>query len=83
MSILGYMTATEARAEGFTHHGSYYGIPLWIGQVDGEAPLVATKHIAMEPVMSLFHILEGLVRAVCWPDEEPGFLFKVGKEIAP
>jgi hypothetical protein len=30
LALLGYMTAAEAKGHGFTHHGSYYGMPLWL-----------------------------------------------------
>lgn len=83
MKLPGYMTASEARASGFTHHGSYYGIPLWLGDLEGEAPLVATKFAPLELLMSVFHIIEGIVSAICWPDDEPAFMLKVGDPIEP
>lgn len=76
------MTAGEAKAEGFTHHGSYYGIPIWIGLV-GEAPLVAAKWFPLEYLMTVFNHIEGIVRETMWPDEEPGFMFRVFQEIEP
>ena len=81
MKIPGYMTAAEALAEGFTHHGAYYGIPIWIGQVDTEEPLVATKHVALEPLMTFFHAVEGFIGSTFFPGREPAFLFKVGAPI--
>lgn len=79
--MLGYMTAKDAAEAGFTNHGSYYGIPIWIGAPDSEVPLVATKHVALEPLMSLFQWIEGAVAAAAYPDVEPAFMFKVGPEI--
>jgi hypothetical protein len=79
--MLGYMTAKDAADAGFTNHGSYYGIPIWIGAPDSEAPLVATKHAALEPLMTLFNFLEGLVVSSAYPEDEPAFMFKVGREI--
>lgn len=32
--MLGWMTEKQAKQNGFTHHGSYYGIPLWMSDDD-------------------------------------------------
>lgn len=34
--MLGYITEKKAKTEGFTHHGSYYGIPIWMGNIEAE-----------------------------------------------
>lgn len=81
MSFFGYMTEREAKGHGFTHHGKYFGIPIWISP-SGEAPMVATKWAPMEHVMTLFHVVEGLVAALFYPDVEPCFQFAVGEKIA-
>lgn len=78
--MLGYMTASQAKAEGFTHSGGYYGIPIWLTLTD--MPEVATKWYPLEYLMPVFSWIEGVVREVMWPDEEPGFMFKVYGEIA-
>jgi hypothetical protein len=78
--MVGYMTAVEAKAQGFTHHGKYFGIPVWIGN-PGEEMLVATKWAPMEYVMSAFHVAEGVLRSFFFPEDEPSFQFLVGAEI--
>jgi len=77
--MLGYLTEKEAKEHGFTHHGSYFCIPLWM--TDEEEPMVATKFEWMEPLMDVFHHIEGLLRSVFYPGSEPGFQFKIGCEI--
>jgi len=77
--MLGYMTAQKAKAEGFTHHGKYFGIPVWIGDPDGEM-LVATKFWWMDPLMTLAHHIEGLCHVM--RGTEPSFMFLLGAEIA-
>lgn len=77
--MLGYMTAKEAVAHGFTHHGKYFGIPLWIAP--DKDFMVATKWAPMEIVMSLAHYVEGFLRSVFFPDDEPVFQFLLGQEI--
>ena len=81
--MLGYMTAAEALANGFTHHGKYFGVPIWIGGVDdAEAGLlVATKWAPLECVMTLLHHVERTLRPLIYPDEPPAFQFWVGAPI--
>lgn len=78
--MLGYMTSREAVSHGFTHHGKYFGIPVWIGYPDGDM-MVATKWAPFEYLMTVFHHIEGLLSSVFFPDREPGFHFWVGHPI--
>lgn len=77
--MLGYMTEKEAKEYGFTHHGSYYGIPLWMGDFESEAPMIATKWSPLEHVMTIFHFIEGACHAIL--GTEPSFMFVVKDEI--
>lgn len=82
--MLGYMTEREALSQGFTHHGSYYGIPCWIGDLSGQFDdrmLVAAKWAPMEYLMTVFHYLEVNLRVLKFPGEPPCFQFKVGELI--
>jgi len=81
--MLGYVTEKAAKASGCSHHGSYYGIPLWMGDIDSEAPLVFAKWAPLDFVIPVFSLIEGLL----WPlvhgrDTEPMFMFKVKQAIA-
>ena len=78
--MLGYMSAKQAKAQGFTHHGKYFGIPVWIGN-PGEEMMVATKWAPMEYLMTVFHVIEGVMRDLLHPEDEPSFQFLVGAEI--
>jgi hypothetical protein len=82
--MLGYMTAKQALASGFTHHGKYFGIPLWVGNPDDPngGMLVAAKWAPMEYVMTAFHYVEGFMRSVLFPEDEPMFQFLIGQPIA-
>lgn len=77
--MFGYMTKREAIENGFTHEGKYFGIPCWIAPDIGF--LVAAKWAPMEYVMSAFHVIEGVIRGVMYPDDEPCFQFLLGHEI--
>lgn len=81
LSLIGYITEREAAEHGFTHHASYYGLPVWIGDLDTEAPMVATKWAPAEWLMSAMHVIEGLMLTVFFPEREPSFMFKVGAPI--
>lgn len=76
--MLGYMTADEAKTLGFTHHGSYYGIPCWIGDPMGDC-MVATKWAPLEYLMTLWHHVEGLIHDM--RGTEPTFMFVIKREI--
>lgn len=78
--MLGYMTAKEALENGFTHHGKYFGIPVWVAP--DEDFMVATKWAPMEHVMTAAHYIEGFLRSVFRPDDEPVFQFLLGPAIA-
>jgi hypothetical protein len=75
--MLGYMTKKEALAIGFTHHGSYYGIPVWI--TEDYFPMVAAKWSPLEYVMTLFHYVEAFIQSLSMEDR--GFMFHVGPPI--
>lgn len=79
--MMGYITAKEAKALGYTNHGKYFGIPIWIGDVYDEAPLVAAKFLPFEFVLYALHFLFAVHVAIFFPDEEPMFRFLVGKRL--
>lgn len=80
--MLGYTTALEAKALGCTHYGSYYGIPIWLGDIDGEAPLAFAKWAPLDYLILPFSVIEGLLfPLVHGPDAPPMFMFKVKGEI--
>lgn len=84
MKMPGYMTAAEAQAEGFTHHGKYFGVPIWVGNVDDDTGglMVATKWQPMEWVMTAMHHIEGTLRPLLFPNDPPAFQFWIGAPIA-
>lgn len=77
--MFGYVTKKEAKQHGFTHNGSYYGIPLWIGG-DEECPMIASKFTLLDPVMDLFFHIEGFINTVIL-GKENSFQFTIKEEI--
>ena len=72
--MFGYMTKKEALELGFTHNGTYYGIPIYI--TPGEYPRVSVKFLPFEYVFDFFSWLEfKLVEYNLYPgDEIPNFV---------
>lgn len=77
--MLGYMTARDTIAQGFTHHANYYGIPLWVTPDDDF--MVAVKWYPLDYLMTLFIAIEGMMREARYPHEEPVFQFTLGEAI--
>lgn len=78
--MLGYVTEKTALACGMTHHGSYYGIPLWIDLNDPEFCICA-KWVPLDYLIPVFSYFESTIRPFVFPDDPPVFQFKVGAEI--
>lgn len=80
MKFPGHITESEALKNGFTHHGSYYGLPCWMAPDNPDNP-VATKWAPMECILTLFILIEISVRPILFPEDEPFFQFKIIKKI--
>ncbi len=77
--MLGYMTQREALSYGFTHHGSYYGIPCWLAPDDDF--MVATKWAPLEYLLPVIHRIEEFMQQVVLDCDEYGFRFVIGPKI--
>ena len=73
-----YMTKQRALKAGFTHHGSYHGIPMWMGGIDG-VPIVCAKVVVLEYMVSAFHFIEKHIGQL--GHGRPIFRFKIGRQI--
>lgn len=72
----GFITKQKAIEYGFTHHAKYFGIPCFVSD-EGEGMMVAAKWIPLEFVFSAFMHIEGFLRDVFYPEDEPGFQFQL------
>lgn len=79
--MLGYMSKDEALILGFTHHGAYYGIPVYLNMSNPYCPEVACKWEPMEFLMDVANCIESLMHELLYPDDEPSFQFTVKGEI--
>lgn len=80
-TVLGYVTKAEAKRLGMTHHGRYFFIPVWMADVESDAPQVLEKFLPLGRCMEAIHVVEGLLHSLFWPDAEPVFQFHVLGEI--
>jgi hypothetical protein len=76
MSFL-YIGEKEAKYIGFTHHGSYYGFPVWIA--DDEDFSVAAKFHILEWVIPVISYVEMFISNLMGYEE--AFMFKIGEKI--
>ena len=80
--MLGYLTETNAIEEGYTHHGRYYRIPVWIELgYDENDFAMAAKWLPMEIAIIIMHHIEGLITSIFYPGAEPMFKVAVGPKI--
>lgn len=80
--MLGYTTEAAALDSGCTHWGSLYGVPVWIGDIDSDCPLVYAKWAPLDLIVLAISGLQALLwPLIHGPDSEPGFAIKVIAEI--
>lgn len=80
--MLGYITKQEALELGMTHHGSYYGLPVWIGPAETEDGCrIYTKWQPLDYMIGVFCFIENIMRSILFPEDEPMFQISIGKEI--
>lgn len=74
--LLGFMTEKKAKELGFTHHGSYFGVPVYIGDPYGQC-MVTTKHPILDPIFDLMGVLESVFRPLIHPENPAVFQFRL------
>ncbi len=76
--VLGYINAKEAVKRGFTNHGKYYGIPVYIrDDIEFE---VTAKWVPLDILIELVTYIEMIIASIFFPERE-GFMFLVGPKI--
>lgn len=76
--MFGYVTKKEAIEKGFTHHGRYYRIPVYIS-LDNDFEVTA-KWIPFDYLIEFVCYIE-IVFCYLFNPEQEGFKFEVGKEL--
>lgn len=79
LKLIGYKSVSVAKGmEVFDHHGSYYGVPIYMGDIGGQT-YTMVKWVIMEPVFDLFEMLEPIMRRIFYGEDNVCFQFTVGK----
>jgi hypothetical protein len=79
--LIGYVSAAKAAADGYTHHGKYCGLPIWIKAA--QEPEIAFKWAPLDHVIKAIVWIDQTVRELQFPDAKPGFDIWQGPPIAP
>ena len=75
--MLGQISKEEALGYGATHHGSYYGIPIWINP---KTNLAFPKNDMLEPLMIVFSFIECFIKSII-PNSDLNFQYTVKERI--
>ena len=67
--------------EVFTHKGWIGICPVYIGDVDAEAPVIEERHIIFRPLLWFSTALYGLLNNILPEDEQVGFPIKITGKI--
>lgn len=70
-----YMTRKRALAEGFTHEGTHYGIPIWF-RFDGEGAEIAAKFAPLDFALELLGYLHQFFNMLLGEEYDFAFLVK-------
>lgn len=70
MNIVITITREDALANGFTHEGSLYGIPVWFQDVDSDTPVCAPKLYLLTPYCMFMDALFGFVAGVFMREDQ-------------
>ncbi|PVX40546.1 hypothetical protein C8D76_103119 [Pasteurella langaaensis DSM 22999] len=72
--MFGYKSKKQLIEEGYTHYGGLWGIPCYIGDIESEAPLIATANFIPQWVLDIadwvIFTMYGLIN-MNNPDAEP------------
>lgn len=87
MAMFGkHLISAEEKRAWFTHKGWFAFCPVWLGNLDSDAPLVATRNGIPEIVMDAAEACIGLcivVISLFNPDYEPLYPIRVSGELFP
>lgn len=81
LRLIGYINAEHAAAKGFTHHGEYFGLPIWMK--GAEAPEIACKWPPLDWLIPVVVWIEGALRSMFFPEQEPCIQILQGAPIRP
>ena len=76
------MNHEEAKQEGYSHYGSYYGIPVYLAEIDNvNGPIVEAKYEFTEGWIYPIAKVEIFLKSILLPNYVPEFCFKIKGEL--
>ncbi|MGX2974476.1 hypothetical protein ACWIUH_05770 [Ursidibacter arcticus] len=81
MALFEYMTKDKLKAEGFTHYGSLWGVPIYIGDLDSGAPITMTANFIPEWVLTVADWIIFTMHDLLNPYEDLQFAIKIKGEL--
>ena len=82
--MFGYKTKRQLLDEGYTHYGSLWGIPCYIGHIDSESPMIQTANFIPQWVLDVADCICLTMLSYKYredPNFEPYFPIYIGKRI--
>jgi len=80
--MFSYLTKEDLLRQKFTHHGRYYGLPIWIGDHgDDKQFMIAPKYKFTGKIMHLMMGADEIIQFFTRPGEEYSLKFFIGREI--
>ena len=70
-TVLGYVTEAEAKLLGFTHHGRYFFVPVYMGALDSGVLDELEKFLPMGWLIDVCTVIEQTLQEAFWPEDEP------------
>jgi hypothetical protein len=80
LSLIGYVTKKKALALGFTHHGSYWGIPIYMDD-NNDCPTICAKWIPLYCLFPLVEFFEFFLFFIFCQGEQTYFRFTKKRKI--
>ncbi len=79
--MFGFINEETAAKLGLTHHAGYYGIPAWYAAEGENAGTLMPKWAPMGfLIIAALHV-EGFMRAILYPEDEPVIQITLKKKI--
>lgn len=81
MALFEYRTKKELLADGFTHYATLWGVPIYIGDIESDAPITQTANFIPEWVLTAADWIVFTLHDLFNPYEDLPFMFKIKGEI--
>lgn len=81
MSFFEYKTKKQLLAEGYTHHATLWGVPVYVGDIDSDAPITMTANFIPDWVLTAADWVIFTIHSIVNPHDDLPFMFKIKGKI--